>query len=604
MASKLSVLPEMLTTSVQGSTPFSMFDGNPTTYWFPGWNAAVYPAKIVIDLKMIYNIEKLRFFDGFGAPTVNFYFGKTSPTDATRATISAKLDLWQAWREVPVASDARYITVELASVDGNAPLGELEIYGTPITDPGTGGGGGGGNPVPPTVSTITGAAAVINTCGFHWVPTDVTEIFSMDRIYTMWSWFEATKGINRFEPTDGGAGNYDTHLAALKAKGIKPIFVANTLPDWMKLPTDAVWDFEYKPKLTSANGLDPLSYKDFARFCFQVAARYGKTKVADTALTINSTPRWTNDPPNVKKSGLGLLDYFEVWNEPDKWWKGPNAQMSPAEYAALLSACYDGHEGRLGAGYGVRTADPTMKVVMAGLANIDMAYVDGMTTWFQQNRTDKRFCADVLNFHHYSNENESGQASGLIMGISPEANNLRAKIKAAVDWRNKAVALNGKELWLTEYGYDTNSTSQQRPKLYGTMTLEDLQAMWLVRSSLEIIAGGFDKAFIFNAIDEPANQGLFASSGLAQGEAKGFVKKPSWGKMKDLLQKLNGLTFKGEMTGIPKVKAYVFGNATDTKTVIYMWCPTSDGSKVKITHPTLGTITISETPEAFDLTVA
>jgi hypothetical protein len=596
MANKLSVLPEMLSTSVQGSTPFSMFDGNPTTYWFPGWNAAVYPAKIVIDLKLLYRIEKLRFFDGFGQPTVHFYFGKTSPTDVSRAAISAKLDLWQAWREVPVDADARYITVELATAEGNAPLGELEIYGT-ATDTGTGTGPGTGT----TTGTITGVAATLNTCGFHWVPTDVTEIFSMDRLYTMWSWFEATKGLNRFEPADGGNGNYDTHFAALKAKGVQPIFVANTLPDWMKLPTDANWDFEYKPKLTTANGLDPLSYKDFARFCYQVAARYGKTIVDPSKLTINTAPRWTNDPPNVKKSGLGLLEYFEVWNEPDKWWKGPNAQMSPAEYAALLSACYDGHEGRLGAGYGVKTADPTMKIVMAGLANLDMAYVEGMVTWFQQNRTDKAFCAEVLNFHHYSNENESGQASGLIMGISPEANDLRTKIAKVVDWRNKHVVLNKKQLWLTEYGYDTNATSQQRPKLYGSLSLEELQAMWLVRSSLEIIAGGFDKAFIFNAIDEPANQGLFASSGLTRNEASGFIKKPSWGKMKDLVQKLNGLAFKGEMTGIPKVRAYVFGN--DTKTIIYMWCPTSDGSKVKITHPTLGTITVSETPEPFEIVV-
>lgn len=55
--------------------------------------------------------------------------------------------------------------------------------------------------------------------------------------------------------------------------------------------------------------------------------------------------------------------------------QGRKGYHSPVEYAAALSAFYDGHKGAMGPGYGVKTADPTMKVAMGGLVSIKLDYL-------------------------------------------------------------------------------------------------------------------------------------------------------------------------------------------------------------------------------------
>jgi hypothetical protein len=591
MASKLNILPEMLSTSIPNLSPYSLFDGDPNTFWFPGWNASLYPAKVWIDLKGVHKIEKLRIFDGSGQPIIRFYFSKNAPDDTTGGTVSQKLDAWQVWRDVPINAEARYVAVELQSSDGSSPIGELEIYGAPLSND-----DGGGGVTPPTA--ITGDAAKINVCGFHWVPLDVYEPFSMVREYTMWRWFENKKGLNAFEPTALGNGNYDTHYAALKAKGIAPVFVINTLPDWFNdYPAGVPWDMDHKPKAYLADAQDAMSYKAIARFAFQLAARYGKVKHDPSVLTLDTTPRWENDPINEKKSGLNLLNYIEVWNEPDKWWKGDLGAFNPEDYAALLSACYDGHEGKLGAGHGIKTADPSMNVVMAGLATLNTDYVDRMNDWFKTHRSDKRFAAEVLNFHHYSNRNDINSKTGFDIGVSPEADKLGEKLAVVNVWRKKNYP--NQQLWLSEYGYDTSDASPQRPDTYGKLTLDELQGMWLVRSSLEIIASGFDRAFIFNAIDEPGENGLFAASGLTHSEAAGFTKKASWYKIKDFIQKINGKTLPTTFLGAANIKNYWFQK--DKSSVAFMWSPTSDGTTMKFGHPTQGTFMVTETAEGFEV---
>ena len=93
--------------------------------------------------------------------------------------------------------------------------------------------------------------------------------------------------------------------------------------------------------------------------------------------------------------------------------------MKPFEIAAMLSATYDAHEGRLlrsastsapskvrgvDAGIGIKTIDPSMQVVMPGVTgtghrNLDIVRM--IRLWAQSERSDKQFPADVLNFHGY-----------------------------------------------------------------------------------------------------------------------------------------------------------------------------------------------------------
>jgi hypothetical protein len=84
---------------------------------------------------------------------------------------------------------------------------------------------------------------------------------------------------------------------------------------------------------------------------------------------------------------MGLIKYIECENERDKWWKGRKAYQTAREYAANLSAFYDGHLNTMGAGVGVKNADKTIQVVMAGVALANTDYFNAMK-WLKDERDD------------------------------------------------------------------------------------------------------------------------------------------------------------------------------------------------------------------------
>lgn len=100
-------------------------------------------------------------------------------------------------------------------------------------------------------------------------------------------------------------------------------------------------------------------------------------------------------------SGSGALPWIEVFNEVN-WGASRKAFFSPYEYAAMLSAAYDGHGGALGPGYGARTADPNIKVAMAGLgyvtypAGVMLDYVKSIHYWAQSRRVSGDSCGGVV----------------------------------------------------------------------------------------------------------------------------------------------------------------------------------------------------------------
>jgi hypothetical protein len=599
-------------TPAAGTTAKNMVDKDPTTAWFPGWNTAYYPAKAAFDLQKAYQINKIRIYDGAGSPNCKIHFALNSPTEIiANATIQLNLSGYQTWLDITIPNtEARFIVLELMEMQSDKPIGEVEIYGvavgtTPIPIP---------TPTPtPTPSPVAkkGAALTVCTNSFPWVPVDLVQPFGASREYQYWEWMEAKEGKNTFEPANGANANFDTHYAALKAKGVKVIPCINITPPWILATYPSALRNkpgakDFKPVNYGESTTNPLSYRAFARFMFQLAARYGRTQVAATLLTIDPAPRWTNDPINVKKTGLDLLEYIEVWNEPDKWWSDPETKFSPQEYAAMLSACYDGHEGRLGAGHGIKVADPSMKVVMAGLAALDLDYIKGMEAWFAANRNDKKFPAEVLNFHHYSNQNQDLQAIPQDGGVAPEKDDLKQKMATIVAYRDANLA--GREVWLSEFGYDTNPISPQSSKAYANFTAEDLQAVWLIRSYLEAIAAGVDKSFMYNIVDEnqfPGVPPLFQTSGLAKSENEGFIKKTSWQKVANFINSLDGMTFKGDISTSDNVKMYYFANKTTQKELCYTWSPTDNNSSVEFYNAKTNTVvfSISETPDLLDVRV-
>lgn len=560
----------------------NLFDGNTATAWFPGWDAAHYPAVVLIDLQKSYFLSHIRIFDGTGKPRLRFY-GQLEAGAPWQSLAEVRLEAYLQWVEVEAVAEVRWIKIELVDIEGDQVAGEIEFYANrepqkarpraadapPLPE----------SAAPPLIQAKTGLAALLGCNGFHWVPLSLLQPFRLYREYQCWEWMEAEKGLNRFEPTDGASGNYDTHYRQLKAAGIKPIACINQTPEWLlqdypKKPSRK----DFKPVPRGESTTEPRSYRHFARFLFQLASRYGRARADAQQLTIHSKSRWTGDGPNVPKTGLDLLEYIEVWNEPDKWWSDPEAFFSPDEYAAMLSACYDGHEGRLGAGHGIKKADPSMQVVMAGLSNFNLDYLKGMNDWFKKHRRDKKFAAEIVNFHHYSNKNQALKPN-FETGIAPEADQLREKLRALIHYTRQE--LPGKVFWLSEFGYDTRQNSPQRAEPSATFDAETVQGMWIVRSYIEAIAAGVDAVFVYNIIDEDSEEnGLFQSSGLARSAKAGFIPKKAWKMVQELSENLQDAVLTADMSA-GQLRSYAFEKNGQTFTLSWSLNNTLSGMPQK-----------------------
>lgn len=347
--------------------------------------------------------------------------------------------------------------------------------------------------------------------------------FSAVRHYMNWNKLEDTQGNYTYNPTNNGSWYYDLIYTRCKQEGILVLADMKNLPDWMEDTYPANQrDDENVPAPYGLDRSQPASYVIQARTAFQFAARYGYNISINPALVkIDPRPRWTNDPINIVKIGLGLVKYIECGNENDRWWKGDKATQSPEEYAANMSAFYDGHKGTLGPNAGVKTADPSMKVVMGGLATADVNYVKRMIDWCKTNRGYKpdgnvNLCFDVINYHLYSNDGNILTHTRATTGVAPELSQSGAIADSFVAL---AKTLPGKmEVWVTEAGYDVNQQSYQHAPPIGNKSALITQADWTLRTSLLYIRHGIKNIFFYQLFDAfPGNGQQYSTSGLAEG---------------------------------------------------------------------------------------
>jgi hypothetical protein len=162
--------------------------------------------------------------------------------------------------------------------------------------------------------------------------------------------------------------------------------------------------------------------------------------------------------------------------------------------------------------------------------------------------------------------------------------------------------LPNREIWMTEFGYDTGTSSPQRASAYGGFSAEEVQAMWNIRSFLEILAGGMDKAFVFNIYDENNDQfGIFQTSGVVRSRADGLTKKLAWNKFSELATKLKGLVFKGDKSTQANVRNYLFANTDGSKSYAIMWSPTENGTTIPVYSYNNKNYFVSEMPSVVDV---
>lgn len=341
------------------------------------------------------------------------------------------------------------------------------------------------------------------------------------RAYCPWHWFGRPGGELYVEPMYQAwtpeCSGLDDFLAKCKAKNIDPLLCFNQTPEWLRNTGNGNGGNDYPPTKAGADLLKGESYKEYADFLFQIAARYGRVKHPESALKVNQVQQYNNQPINQKRTGLALLNMIEVGNEVDHWFEGFDNEkyMDAEEHAAMLSVCYDA----------IKRADPDMIVVMGGITDFNPWYLKRMNEWFVKNRPDKKFAADVINVHHYSNfKNKPGtlKPDWIQDGACyPEEDGNFGAI-------NEVVALAkswGKIVYVTEFGADTKQPSQMYAPPRAGMTSEDVQAEIIVRTFRAYKAAGVSAAYVFTGPDgsSGSNTGQFSRSGI-------FTAKPEYKK--------------------------------------------------------------------------
>ncbi|HWK56122.1 MAG TPA: hypothetical protein VNQ80_02215 [Parapedobacter sp.] len=403
----------------------------------------------------------------------------------------------------------------------------------------------------------------IGANGIHEDDLDWMEPIGTLRAYCNWDWFQGDSPENELIFQNSRSGWYfDDVFKRIKSKGISIVMCFQGAPKGLQGGDD----FKFSDKPIDAPGLsttDPHSYRKVSEMLYQIAARYGKAKVDVDALTSDD-----------KLSGLGLIDYIEVGNEPDKDWEGEDAEFSPEEYAAMLSICYDR----------IKEADPEMKVAMAGLATLSTEYVERMRDWFVENRPDKKFAADAVNVHIYAFNNKIvwGKTWPLF-GPSETPEDALFKKKSAELVNFCRTHIPNSEVWISEFGWDTNAESVLSPKPISGISLEETQARWLIRGYLEFAAAGISQAHMFMLVDPSQNyiSTQFGTSGLLD-RTLAFSKKTSWYYVHQFRDALTGLYFVGEeKSDNPDLRIYKFIDP-ETKIGCYaVWMATSTNATEK-----------------------
>lgn len=461
-----------------------------------------------------------------------------------------------------VYNNIKYLVLTIKSVFPT----EMELFGTYTAPPA------------PTAATkkLVRLKEMLGVNAFEWDflgggtthPTKINpdkisamKSFAGIRHYMDWEKLELTEGQYTFSPVHSGGWDYDAMYLRCKTEGIEVLACLKTIPSWMvsTYPTNQR-DVENTPLKYGMDFSDPQSYIEQAKVGFQYAARYGSNPNVDLSLlSVNSNIRWTGDPVNVVKRGLDLVKYIECDNERNKWWKGRKGYQTAYEYAANLSAFYDGHKNTMGSGVGVKNADPNMMVVMGGLASQSTEYVRGMIDWCKRYRGLKPdgkvdICWDIINYHEYSNDVQSAQGETSTRGAAPEVTDLAANAGEFIQMSHEYA--DDMEVWITEAGFDINQGSTLKAIPIGSKSPAITQADWTLRSALHYARNGIKRVFFFKTYDvDSLSPTKFSSMGLLN---KNKTRRPAADFMMQAKNLIGDYYYSQTLNSDPVVDRYEF----------------------------------------------
>lgn len=558
---KLILLKEhnLINETAEGKV-YNLIDNNLSTKWFPGNKDIYYPAFCLIDLGCSYTVEKIRFHSdkNLSESKIEIFIGEPFNW---KKLYDLNLSKVYNWTDYDTSVQTRFLRLRINA--SNTLINELKIYGDtdslqcenielPLT-----------NNLQNSRKLV---GEIIGINGFVDDPIDRYSPAGFIREYHSWNWTDSNSDTLKYPNNkvkfakSYGYWDFDLYYENLVRQNIEvyPVIKENIKYLWK-------WDKNTKPIDPKFKSTNPEAYCAHADHLFQYAARYGKTKIKKDLLKIAED----QEP----KSGLGYIEYYENWNEPDMWWGNKKHYFTPYEFAAMTSVDCDGHLGKFGTTIGLKNADRNAKLVLGGLAKLNIDYIKAIMFWSKFNRKDS-LPFNVINFHHYSHNSEDLSANPLKsqrVGVSPEEDSLNIKISKIINFRDKYLPKT--EVWITEFGYDTNPNSPHRADLINNFNTNEVQGIWLIRSYLELIAAGVDKAAMYMIRDtNNSTAKQFNTSGLTKSKKLKWEKKPSWYYLNTFKFWLKKMKFTSkEKINIEKVKCYKFTNEDTTEFAYVLW---------------------------------
>ena len=580
-----------------GGDAFNLFDENlyvdpkpsgnsngyrPRTSPHPVRNHALYfkngGSRIVVDLRIPYKLSEIYLFDRSNtADSVWIYTGTMQDWKLKAAITTGE---GSGWRKLVVEDTTRYVQFRFSS--SSAEITEAMMYGCPLAAL---------PPAPPKEYTGPRLEPVtikeflgVNT--YQSVPIKWLEPFYWTRLYTPLPRIDIDTAdhypnVRYYTTPDGwwnnGAGNF-VHLVDSVNTVLKNKIWYSYLgvPRWME--KQGLNDKDRPVTKIGMDPEDPMSYARHANLMWTMAACYGTTKV-DVAK-INSV-----DPHRF--SGKNWMTLYENGNEWDSDWLGPRGYCNPMEYFELSSADYDGHEGKMGAEFGIKKADQKSELMMAGLTSLNVDRVKILDFLCRTMRNDSQFLwKGGIQYHHYS-YNGKGPLPGdkfasSTGGSTPEEDSLRIQLKRV---RDATYLLQpGVPCIMGEYGFDKNRKSKTSTPLVPGFSQSESQGIMLLRSINAIAFSGFDRYIIYWIKDDSdeSHEGQFLTSGvIRQINHQTHLPYPAWFYINTMVHHLGNYVPEKIISEQGNVWVYTYRNKTSPDSAAYyVYAPTRKGTKV------------------------
>ena len=467
--------------------------------WTPNQQMEYGPASFYMDMGANYVITAIAFLDTNGTPVWTISDGEPF---SWHKIAEQKMDYYNSWRVISFDSPEPTRYLHFSSDYCDSGVSELAIYGYKASEL-TAAQQSKTAPKASLYPTDEKALPAGKRVGFNaFIDDPMTAMMSAGTIreYHNLSWLLDADCKVKF--TQGTWGDMDSYYKSLHDRGINIIPCIQGGSTAISGGTKA----NEIPVPAGADTLDPESYAIHAQAMYQVAARYGSNKDIDPK-TLNITEA------QEAKTGLGYLTAVENSNEPNKSWAGKANYFSPYELAAMCSADYDGHEGKI-PNAGVHTADPSFKLAMGGLVGYStvIQYLDEMKLWFDYNRSDGRFAVDIINVH--------------IGADSPdiEESSLRSTISELKKWMNENAP--DTELWISEFEVPMSDCVKEGVDAHDDEEYQLRYAQRVARTYLSALENNnVDYITKFQLRDE--GEGVYYNSGLVTQKGK-WDKKLAW----------------------------------------------------------------------------